>query len=173
MEQKMFNIYEVTNDFLGKIELLQKMDDLPSDALEDTLGALSNEMAQDLGAYCKNIEAELTAMQNYEIEMRKKEDNMREKRVRLKNKLDKFKEYLLTKFNESGIKSLECSEFTIYVKNNPSAVAVQCEVEKLPQEYIKIRTIVSPNKLKLKNAIKDGAIIDGVELVTTKRIEIK
>jgi hypothetical protein len=169
----MINIYEVTDEFLEQFGLLQAIEDLESHVLKDTLDGLAGDVAQNLGSYCKNIEAQLNAMQTYELEMRKKEELMREKRMRLRDKLDRFKGYLLDKLSNANIDRLECSEFTIYVKNNPSSVAIHCEVDKIPDEYVKVKTIVTPNKLKLKNAIKNGVIIDGVELVTTKRIEMK
>ena len=47
------------------------------------------------------------------------------------------------------------------------------DLNKLPEEYIKTKIEKNPDKIAIKNAIKDGKEIDGAKIVTNYNIQIK
>ena len=47
------------------------------------------------------------------------------------------------------------------------------DIDKLPEEYIKTKIEKNPDKVAIKNAIKDGKEINGAKIVTNYNIQIK
>jgi len=67
----------------------------------------------------------------------------------------------------SGIKKIECPLFSISLAKGQEVVSITDE-NLLPDEYVRVKTEISPNKIALKNALKDGKEVPGAELVTGK-----
>ena len=47
------------------------------------------------------------------------------------------------------------------------------DFDKLPEEYIKTKIEKNPDKVAIKNAIKNGENINGAKIVTNYNIQIK
>jgi hypothetical protein len=95
----------------------------------------------------------------------------------LKNRVDYFVKRQFTDENgnidEDGVHKykLELPHSKIsYRKSDSVEVA---DLATLPEEYIKTKIEKSPDKIAIKNAIKDGKEIKGAKIVTNYNIQIK
>jgi len=158
-------IYKVTDTFFEAIDELRQMEDeIPQHVFQQTVGALSEESAVEIGGYLKNVQIEIDAMKQYEADMR-------DRRKKLEDFVGRFKEHLHSEMVRTSITKISCPEFNIALRRNPESVKITCPVDKLPFEYKKV--YYEPDKTKLKEALKNGICIDGVTLARTDRIEIK
>ena len=127
----------------------------------DSLAMAREEKLENIGLYIKNIEAEAKAI-------KAEKENMAARQKRLENKSDSLRGYLANaldgeKFSTPRIAlSWRKSEM---VDIEPDA--------KVPDEYVRTETIRKPDKLGLKEALKNGAEFDGVRLVTRQNLQIK
>lgn len=71
----------------------------------------------------------------------------------------------------TGAKKIHRSEFDINIKKNPPSLRIDKEGN-IPPEYFKNLAPIL-DKTLLKDAIKNGLNIEGVQLVQTERLEIK
>ena len=83
----------------------------------------------------------------------------------------------IQKLVEYGMDKLELNELNFgsikaVRKLNPPSVVIDETVE-LPAEYTKQTITVTPDKTKIKDAIKSGLTVEGARLVQLTRIEIK
>jgi len=158
------NIYAVTNEFIRAFEQLQSMEEeLTPECIQDTLGGLTHELAKDLGAALKNVAIEMAAMRDYEL-------TMKEKRLALKRQVQKFHDYLVTNMHLCNYTKISCPEFTISLRENPEAVAID-KGAVIPQDLKRIK--YEDDKIAIKKAIRNGLILDGVKLVRKKKVVIK
>lgn len=152
-------LYEISNKY--QIEL-----DDPSgygflDSIEDEL----NIKAVNVAAYIKNLEAELSAIENAITDMKNRES------VTYK-KICSLKEYLLFNLNKCEIKEIKSAQFDIKVKKCPASVVIIND-SIIDDEYKSIKEVTSIDKNKIKNDILNGVIVDGAEIVYNTRLEIK
>ena len=83
----------------------------------------------------------------------------------------------IQKLVEYGMDKLELNELNFgsikaVRKLNPPSVVLD-ETVQLPAEYTKQTITITPDKTKIKEAIKSGLQVDGARLVQNTRIEIK
>ena len=61
---------------------------------------------------------------------------------------------------------------SIKIRENPVSVVIKDE-NAIPSKFKTEKTTITVNKNAIKLAAKDGEIIDGIELVRTKKLAIK
>jgi hypothetical protein len=161
-------LYELANEYMnilqydyeGKYDVegvLHILDSLEGDIKEKAIA---------VAAHIKNIEAEEKAIDEAV-------DKMAERATNLKKESKRYRDYLKFNLEKLDIKEINDSPyFKIKIKKNPSMVNIVDE-GKIPDEY-KIATMnVRVDKLKLKDELEQGVIIDGAELIVNTRVEIK
>lgn len=133
--------------------------DLDSETIRDTIESLefdfqekgvnivklTNEWESDVAA----IDAEIARLQ-----ARKKT---------IKNRSDSLREYLRTNMQSSGINKIESPLFSVTL-SKPSKVVVIDDADLIPDDYVSIKTTVSPDKKKILAALKEGTDVPGVRL---------
>jgi hypothetical protein len=72
----------------------------------------------------------------------------------------------------TGITKIACPYFELAIVNNPVSVVVDDE-QNLPSDYITVKTVKSPNKKAIKEAIDSGEDVPGAHLTRTTRLRIK
>lgn len=143
-----FEIDEETGEILNAEEL-------------DNLKMEREKKIEGVGLWYKNLTAEAEAV--------KAEKNaMAEREKRLENKAESLKKYLAhalqgEKFNTPKVamsfrksKSVEIDDGAI-----------------LPENYMRVKTVVEPDKKLLKEALDNGEAIEGARLVEKNNISIK
>lgn len=161
------NLYEITSQF-KKLQLLSENDEMDKDLIaEVTLELKQNlqEKSQGYVDFMKNLEAHSNALKDEITRLKARKDKADELH-------DKLKETLLNALVELNIDTVNTVKYTIKQKNNPESVYID-EFVKLPVEYERTVIKTDPDKIKIKEALKNGIEIDGCKLVRTKGISIK
>ena len=178
------NLFEINESMMNLLEY--GVDDQTGEIIEteEEFQALYDSIQLDLQTKLDNtnclqkvIDGEIEVI-NKEIDRLQKEKRAREnKKEWLKNRVDFFIRQQFT--NEDGTLdteglhqyklSLPHSKIT-YRKSDSVDVY---DFEHLPEKYIKTKVESSPDKIAIKNAIKDGESIEGAKLVTNYNIQIK
>jgi len=90
----------------------------------------------------------------------------------LKGLATRLKDTLIADLQQHGEKSTTAGKFKIArQKNSQPSVILNIEAEALPTDYQRIT--IEADKTALKDALKDGTEIDGVELRTGEHIRIR
>lgn len=135
----------------GEILTIEALEQLQMDRAEKIEGCL-------LVIKNKTAEAEAIDMEIKRLSERKKA---------LENKVKWIREYVGYSLN--GEKFSTARVAVSYRKSE--SVEITCATDELPEEFRKIT--YTPDKTNLKKALKDGAEIPGVQLVTKNNMQIK
>jgi hypothetical protein len=155
--QALFDLLDEDDQVLEKLHVIEKLDQV-KDVLENKAIAIAS--------YIKNLDAELNA-----VDAAKKEMAARAERVN--NKMDFLKRYLKENMELCGITEISRSpHFVIKLKKCPESVEVYAE-DQIPDEYRKVKTSISIDKVKIKEEIHLGVIVPGATLKQNLRVEIK
>lgn len=162
-------LYEIANEYQDILE--QSFDQETGEVNETALSKL-DEIAvqlQDKGiavaSYIKNIDAERKA-----IEDAKKA--MAEREKKLDKEIDYLTQYLQFNMENCGITEIKSPHFVIKLKKCPLSTDIIDE-SLIPDEYKKVKEVVSLDKMKIKEEILAGVIIPGASLKQNNRIEIR
>ena len=137
-------------------ELLEKMvaqeEDWENKAIN--VGKFLNQLSLDE----KQVEAEI--------------ERLTKKKKSLSNAFASLHDLLLWQMEEFGKDEIKNPLLTIKVRENPLSVVIKNE-DAVPAQYKSEKTTITVNKNAIKLAYKDGAAIDGVEFIRTKKLTIK
>ena len=118
-----------------------------------------------VAAYIKNMDAERKA-----IEDAKK--GMAERETRLVNRVAYLTSYLQSNMERCGINEISCVNFVVKLKKCPVSVDILNE-DSIPDDYKKTKSVVSIDKIKIREEILAGVIVPGASLKQNNRLEIK
>ena len=136
-------------------------------ALYDELAALYDARSEKHEGYVhviKNAEAAAEACQA-------EADRFLARARALVNLAKYLKETLWLDLYQHGEKRTEAGNFKIARQNGQKRVVVRIPAEELPADYQRIT--IQADKNALKDALKDGTEIDGVQLESTEHIRIR
>ncbi len=163
------SLYQLSTEYE---EAAHKMLDAGYDdqTIADTLEGLSgdfNEKAESVAKFIRNLEAASAARS---AEAKRLTDEAKA----IDKKIDGIKQYLLTSMQRTGIEKVSGQLFVISLQNNPASVHVTDE-SLIPHDYWKQPEPPPPSldKNLIKQAIKDGHTVPGVELKQSQRVSIK
>jgi hypothetical protein len=146
------------------------IEDLDEQALADTLEALQGEItvkATNCALFARNVETFADTVDAAAAQMA-------ERAKRLRRKSESIREYLLNQMRGAGISKIQTPEFTVSIRKNPAAVQIAPDTT-IPSEYMVVPEPPPPrvDKRKLAEALKGGAVIDGVRLEQSERLDIR
>lgn len=144
-------LYEISNEITAIIDALSNEDELSEDAQEKCTKQLTEhfeDKAIEIIKGCKNIEADIEALKNAEDEFKKR-------RKHLESKVNSLKSYLSTNMRRTAIKKIECQYFSITLKKSNPKVIIDNK-ENLTPDYLRIKSIIEPDKIKIAEALKTG-----------------
>ena len=159
-------LYELSADYLAALETLTEMDDLPPEAIADTLDGLAGaweEKALNVARYVRNLEVEVSA-----IEEAKKRMEVRAKATA--NQAVRLKAYLKGELERTGLKP-KAPDLALRLQNNPPSVVVD-DAEQIPDDYRRIETVTTLLKSEISAALKAGQVIAGAHLEQSRRLVI-
>lgn len=160
----MVTLYELTDNYKKLIEMAEDND---SEAIKDTLESV-NEAIDDKAENTAKVIRELEGRS----ETKKKEaQRLRESATTLENQAKRLKQYLIDQLELTGKKKVQGKLLTVSVRNNQPSVYVEDE-RKIPRDYFKEQE-PKLDKNRLKDDLKNGAEIKGVDLRRTKGVNIK
>jgi len=142
----------------------QNEGELP-DSFEDDLEKLSmqkSEKIENIALYIKNIDSEIGAVDE-------QAKLFSGRLAKLKTKKQRTLAYL--KFALAGDKFATAKVQVGYRKSE--SVEISVDSTDLPEEYIKTKVTVTPDKTALKKALKSGDKINGVSISVKQNISVK
>lgn len=153
----MSNIYEITNDYLQIMAMLEDSD-LDPQTLADTMEGIEGEFeikAENYAKVMKNLEGDILAIKT-EI------DRLTAKKKALENNIKNMKSTLQTAMETTGKTKFKTELFSFNIQKTAPAVVIDLEdLSKLPSQFIKQHEIEA-DKTAIKEALKRGENLDGI-----------
>jgi hypothetical protein len=154
-------LYEISEQYK---EVQKLIDDDESgsmrEAIADTMQMIEGDFqdkAQAVVSLTFNMGGSITALDK-EIE------RLQDKKKVIQNKVDSIRDYLKMNMEATGISKIECPLFTITLTKPAKQVEITDEAL-LPDEFVRVKTTVAPDKVALAKALKEGKEITGAILV--------
>jgi hypothetical protein len=92
-------------------------------------------------------------------------------KIRATNRLASIKQFLTPYIESKG--KLSVGTFTLSTRKSESVEILDPEFCKQNPDYSTVKTTVTPDKAKIKEAIKAGKRFDGVSIVAKKNLQIR
>ena len=147
-------LHELTAD----VKSLQDMD-LPDDVLADTLEGIEGEFKDkgiSLGMVVQNIEAEIDALKAHKATI--------DQKIKTRtNKIAWLKNYLRENMEASGISKIESPLFNVTCRKAAQVVVIDDE-DQVPDDYMNVKTVITPDKKKIAADLKEGVEVPGCRL---------
>lgn len=152
-------LYELTEQY----QQVQNLEDLPEEALADTLEGIEGEIAdkaEGIMMAVQNLNAEIEALRAH----KKAIDARISARV---NRAEAIKDYLRHNMEASGIKQITCPLFTINCVQGREIAEVE-DINKLKGGYVTVKVTQAANKAKILEDLKAGTDVKGAKLARAK-----
>lgn len=136
-----------------------------SEEIEKELTKLELDMSEKIentALYIKNLSA-------LSESIKEEESKLNKRRKTLEKRAENLKHWLLSNM---GTDRFTTAKVDISVRVNES-IDVYVPVENLPSLYQRVKTTVEPDKLAIKNALKNGIVVDGVCILHTESLVIR
>lgn len=163
------NIYEINKAIEDILEDGFSVDEETGEILfdESDLNALDAEISEkieNVACYIKNLTADISAL-------KEEEKNLSTRRKQKERKIDSLKGYIDYAMELSGRKSLESPRCKVSFRKS-SSVEVP-DINALDKDYITKTIEIKPNKVAIKEALKEGKTVEGAEIVERQNLQIK
>ena len=158
----MKQLYKISDDYKGLIDLVES-GEATQDMIADTLEGVS-------GMFEEKANAVVTVANDYQrrIDVIDAEiSRLTEMKKAMSNQRDGLKEYLRINMERTGIEKIECPLFKITLRSGTKTAQVNDE-SLLPDDYVNVKTTITPDKRKILSDLKNGVDIPGAELSTGK-----
>lgn len=163
----MKNIYDITNEFLQlESQLIENEGELTSE-IESALQINKDELQHkgiQYGYVIKSLEDGIDSIDN-EIK------RLQAIKKTSETAIDRLKTTLTNAMNLFEITELKTP--TLKINFRKSEVVIVDDVNALDKEYKIIKVTEQADKIKIKQALKDGLTVIGAELFTNQNIQIK
>ena len=163
-------LYEISEQY-AEVQRLIESDDSESmaEAVRETMDLIEGdfqEKASSVVLFSRNIEADVAAIEQ-EIE------RLQSKKKSIQNKVGHLRDYLKTNMAATGISNIKCPLFSITLSKPAKQVEVGNEGA-LPDEFVRVKTTVTPDRAAIAKALKAGQEVPGACLVDgPQRLTIK
>lgn len=156
------NLYEIKQEFEKAIEECVDMEtgEIINPARLDELNMVLTDKRENVALYIKNLSAEVKAIDE-------EAKNLTNRKRVLNNKVEGLKKYLAD--NLEGHKFETAKVVVSFRKSEQLEIN---SIKHIPTEYL-ISQEPKIDKVALKNSIKQGAVINGVQVITKQNIQIK
>lgn len=161
-------LYELSQNFRNLQQVLENagedenLKELVINSMKELECDLSTKV-ENIVRLIKNLQAEVEALKAEEKRLAK------ERKIR-ENKIENLQGYLFDTINELEKKEVKGGIFTVSIKKNPPKTVVE-ELNAIPKQFI-VNT-PSVDKKMLKEALKNGEIIEGAKLVQEESLKIR
>jgi hypothetical protein len=161
-------LYQIADDYLNALEALAELEDLPPEAIADTLEGLSGTFeskAANVAAYIRTLEAEAAAIADARQAMERREEALHRHAARLRD-------YLKGQMERTGIPRVKNSWVTVRIQSNPPSVVIEDETL-LPERFKQPVTTLKLLKSDIARVLKAGESVFGARLEQTTRLVIQ
>lgn len=155
----MSRLYELTGQFKELAALADGADEDLAVAVRDTMGAIEaefNEKALAVSHVILNFDSDAAAI-DAEIE------RLQERKRLIASRQKQIKEYLRENMEAAGITKISCPLFTITLAKGRE-VAVIDDESQIPDELIRVKTEITPDKTAILKLLKEGGEVPGAHI---------
>lgn len=163
-------LYELTQNYRNLESLLDNLGEQEGLTVEMIHGALG-QVEDDINTKIENTCKVIKEIEGDSIGIDEEIKRLSALKKQKENAVKKLKEYVEFEMNGIGLNKVEGKLFKISFRK--SKVVKVIDETKIPKEFIKVKTTESISKTDLSKALKSGEIIEGVELVENKTLQIK
>ena len=160
-------LYEITQD-IAELEELINNEELSEEEITEVksmIESVLNEKAEQIAYVIKNKESDIKAI-------KEEEKRLKEKRQSVEKSAERLKSYVLENLLMLDKKKIKTSVGDIAIRRS-QAVEISTDVNTLDDKFKRVKTTVEADKKVLKEAIKDGELIDGVEIVENYSLNVR
>ena len=161
-------LYQIADDYLNALEALAELEDLPPEAIADTLEGLAGtfeDKAANVAAYIRTLDAEAAAIEDARKAMERRE-------TALERHADRLRDYLKRQMERTGIPRVKNSWVAVRIQSNPPSVVIEDETM-LPERFKQAVTTVKLLRCNIAKALKAGEPVFGARLEQTTRLVIQ
>ena len=169
---KLPSLYKITDEM---IELSNALDDPDNyDENGEILPVLQEQLEMVNQDFTNKAMACSYIKQSYDNDINeidaeiKRLQSLKQSKIRAQNRIN---ELILSNMNRLGLVEIKNPTRILKITNSVSAEVY--DMTKLPQEYLRTKTEVLPDKNKIKEDIKKGIDVNGAKLITTQHLKIK
>lgn len=153
-------LYEISDQF----KELEKLEDIDQEILSDTLESLTadfNDKSLSVASYFLNLDSDI-------VQLKEAEKRIADRRKAIENRSKSLKDYLLSNMERLEMTEISCPEFKITIRKPQKVVNITND-SLIGEKYHKvIPESWSADKMEIKQALKNGEVIRGAELVDGK-----
>ena len=165
----MANIYELTDDYLRILELMEDPE-LDPQLLADTMEAVK-------GNYEDKIDGYAYVRQSVKDEIRTIDDaikRLQERKTARENNIKRLESVVYQSMKVTNNPKIKTAVHTVWIHKNPESVVMEVEDWKsVPEEYLRQKD-PEINKTAIKEALKAGADLSGIaHLEQTEGVRFK
>lgn len=163
----MSRIYEEVEMIENAIDsILYGDQEINIDALDVLLKAKQDTIERGLESLCK-----IRARKESDVAALKAETTrLKEKAEREERALTRLEQYMMELLKRSGEKKVTAGTFTVGTRLSNS---VYLSADFNVPEYMRTTTTTAPDKIAIKEALKNGAVIPGAALTTKENLAVK
>lgn len=156
------NLYEIKQEFEKAIEECVDMEtgEIINPTRLDELNMVLSDKRENVALYIKNLSAEAKAIDE-------EAKNLTNRKRVLNNKVEGLKKYL-----DDNLEGHKFETAKVVVSFRKSEQLEINSIEHIPTEYL-ISQEPKIDKVALKKSIKQGVVINGVQIITKQNIQIK
>lgn len=158
-------LYELSNAYQSLLDAIDNEEVTP-EAITDTLESITDAIetkAEGYAAVIKTLEAESLALKT-------EKDRLAKRQSAIDAHAKRLKENLQGELLKVDIKKVKGSLFTVSIQKNPASLKL--DADKLPEKYF-VPQPPKPDNATVKEALKNGEVIEGAELVQTESLRIR
>lgn len=159
----MATLFEMTQQAKTLYEMMQA-EQIDEQTFADTLQSMGTE--EKIEGYCQVIKQLQADADMFKAEA----DRITAKKKTAENSIERMKRALTDYLLSIGQKKVSAGTFTASLSCSRSVNI--SDLSKIPQEYL-IEQPAKPDKIAIKKAIEDGAVIAGAEIVTNDGVRIR
>lgn len=161
-------LYEIAAEYQSALDALATDEHLSAETISDSLAGIDEAFEQkavNVGKYCQSIKRELAAV-SAEIE------RLGKRAATLENAEGRMREYLIRNMQALGKTRIDDALLPLKLVNNPPRLDVPV-VEAVPPQYMKEKTVLAPDKPRIKQELSDGTLTaNWASIVHSQRIKI-
>lgn len=163
------SLFTIAGEYRQQLDQLEQMG-LDEQTFQDTLESISGDIEEksvNVAMFVRNLEASAAAIET-------QIDSMEERAKAIRKKADHVKDYLRANMEHAKLQKIESPFFVLSIKKNSVSLVLDDE-KQVPPSFLKTPEPPPPtlDRVKLKEALKDGQIVPGVHLEQKTRLEIK
>lgn len=159
------NLFDLTENYVKFFAEFENADEI-TDEMQEMANNLNVEIEEKCDNYAKmikNLEADVEAFKN-------QEKKFNEKRKSAENKVKWLKQNLQASMELQNRKKVKTDLFSFNIQKNAPSLEIKDEKNIDDSYYVIERKL---NKRELLNDIKEGLIVDGVELKQSESLRIR